>query len=210
MEFDTTLNATYRTELGKGPAKQLRREGLIPAVFYGTRKEATPLTVNAKELKNIAFGLDGGRSLFQLKIEKEGAVEEKLVMMKDYQIDPLKRVLTHADFYEVEVDRPLQLEVPLILTGKPNGVEKGGMLQQIRRELTISALPKDLPDQIVVDMTPFELGQSLHVADVNVAEGVEVVYDVNFTLATVIPPKGVKAGEEEGEEEGEGEAGAGE
>lgn len=204
MNVETTINAIERAESGKGPAKRLRREGMIPAVFYGAGLEARTLTVNAKEVTKELFGPSGSRSLFQLNIDVDGKAEEKLVMLKDYQIDPIKRSVMHVDFFEVDYNKPLQIEVPLVLNGKPDGVEKGGLLQQIRRELLISALPKDLPDKIEVDVTSMDMGESLHVGEVAVPEGVELVFDVNFTVATVIAPKGAKTTDEE-EEEGEAE-----
>jgi large subunit ribosomal protein L25 len=199
MEIEVTLKAAPRTETGSGVARQLRREGLVPAVLYGRGHEARSLVVNHKELKTALYDHTGALSLFYLKIEGEGQVEEKTVTLKDHQIDPIKRTILHADFQEVDITKPLQLEVALVLMGKPEGIERGGILQQIRRELTISALPKYLPDQIEVDVSDLKLGDSVHVADIPVPEGVDIVYDVNFTVATLVLPRAAKA-EEEGEE----------
>ena len=204
METNVILTARPRTELGKGPARRLRRQGLLPAVFYGRRQEPRPLTVDSKDLKTMFSG-SGTRSLIRLRIEEDGSTTEKMVMLKDHQIDPIKRSLVHADFYEVDLTRQIEIEVPLILKGKPVGVEKGGLLQQIRHDLLVSALPQTLPDRIEVDVRHLDMGDSVHIEEVGTPEGVSLVYDVNFTLATVIAPKGLKAEMEAEGEEGEGE-----
>ena len=202
MEIEVTLNAEPRTETGSGVARRFRRDGFVPAVLYGQGQAARSLVVNHKELKTALYDHAGALSLFNLKIESEGQVEEKTVTLKDHQIDPIKRIILHADFLEVDINQPLELEVALVLVGKPEGVERGGILQQIRRELTVSALPKFLPDQIDVDVSGLNLGDSVHVADIPVPEGVEIVYDVNYTVATLMVPRAMKAeGEEEEEEE---------
>lgn len=203
MEISVTLSAADRTTTGKGAARRLRNTGMTPAVLYDRQAQSRMLAVVSKELKNVLLSETGAHTLLKLKID----AEEKVVMLKDHQVDPVKRTLLHADFYEVDLTRAVHTEVPLVLVGKPAGLEKGGLLQQIRRELTISAMATDLPSQIVVDVTHLDLGDSLHVEDVQPPTGVEIVFDVNFTLATVAVPKGAKA-EEELELEG-GEAGAG-
>lgn len=205
MDVNVTLTATPRTETGKGPSRRLRSQGLLPCVFYGRGLEPRPLTVNTKEVRTIFFSGAKSESLINLKIEDGGSAEEKTAMLKDHQVDPIKQTLIHADFYEVDLGRHLEIEVPLVLRGKPAGVEMGGLLQQIRHALLISALPHDIPSQVEVDVSHLEMGESLHVEEIKAPEGVEIVFDVNFTLATVISPKGLK---EEEEAEAEAEAGA--
>ena len=134
--------------------------------------------------------------------------DEVAVMLKDYQLDPIKRTVVHADFYEVDLQKPLEVEVSLVLTGKPIGVEAGGMLQQIRRELLVSALLLDLPEQIEVDVSQLDIGDSVHVEEIPVPDGVTFIYDVNFTVATVSSPRVQEEAEAEEAEELEGEEGA--
>ncbi|MBU2550366.1 MAG: 50S ribosomal protein L25 [Proteobacteria bacterium] len=199
-----SLSASPRTATGKGPARQLRRQGLIPAIFYGPGRDPRPLSVNSKDLRSIF--LSGQHNLIRLTIQGDEAGEEKTVMLKDHQLHPVKRNLLHADFYEIDVNRPIETEVPLVLLGKPIGTDKGGLLQQIRVALTISALPLNVPMQIEVDISHLDLGDSLHVEELLAPEGVEIPYETNFTLATVAAPKGIKAEEEVEGEEGEGSA----
>jgi large subunit ribosomal protein L25 len=203
MEIKVTLNATPRAEVGSGVARQLRREGMVPAVLYGQGQDAQSLVVNHKELRTALYDHAGALALFNLRIEgEEGQAEEKTVTLKDHQVDPIKRTILHADFLEVDINKPLELEVALVLQGKPEGVERGAMLQQIRREVTVSAMPLLLPDQIEVDVSLLEVGESVHVSDIVVPEGVKIVYDVNYTVATLAMPRSMKA-DEEGEEEEE-------
>jgi large subunit ribosomal protein L25 len=206
MKLEATLLATLRPEKGKGPAGRLRKEGLIPAVFYGTNKPSQPITVNYKELKKVVFSGTSARSIFKLRVGDGDKGDEVAVMLKDYQLDPIKRTVVHADFYEVDLTKPLEIEVPVVLTGKPIGVEAGGMLQQIRRELLVSALLLDLPEEIEIDVSQLDIGDSIHVEEVAVPDGVTFIYDVNFTVATVSSPRvqEEEAEAEEGEElEGE-------
>ena len=210
MDINITLNAQPRNEGGKGPARRLRREGMVPAVFYGPKQAPCSISIGSKDIKTILLSKTGGRSLLKLKIEGEGQIEEKTVMIKDHQIDSLTRTVVHVDFYEIDPTVPLEIEAALVLKGKPEGVEKGGMLQQIRRTLTVSALPEKLPDEIVLDVGHLDMGESVHVDEVQAPEGVSILFDVNYTVATVIAPKGAKTTEDEltEGEEAEEEAGA--
>lgn len=204
MKLEATLLATTRPEKGKGSAGRIRKEGHMPAVFYGKNKPSQPITLNYKEFKSVMFSGAAARSIINLRIGEGGQGTDVAVMLKDYQLDPIKRTVIHADFYEVDLQKPLEVEVPVVLTGKPIGVETGGMLQQIRRELLVSALLLDLPEQIEIDVSHLDMGDSIHITDVSVPEGVTFVYDVNFTIATVSSPRVQDAEAVEGEEEAEG------
>jgi large subunit ribosomal protein L25 len=204
MNTDVFLNASPRTQTGSGASRRLRREGMLPAVLYGLEHEAQNLTVNYKEFKE-AFSGSGASAMFNLQIEDADGPKRKTVTLKEHQVDPISRKVIHADFLEIDVNKPLEIDIPLILNGKPFGVEQGGMLQQIRRVLTVSALPKDMPEKVEVDVSHLNMGESLHVEEVQVPDGARIVHDVNFTVATIIVPRGVKSGVEE-EEEGEAEA----
>jgi large subunit ribosomal protein L25 len=196
MEINVTLNASVRSETGKGPVGRLRRKGSVPGVFYGRGKPAQMLSLDYKELKTTIFEGAGASSVFMLRVKDRDDIIEKIATIKDYQFDPIKRTVIHADFQEVDMNRPIQFEIPLVLIGEPIGVERGGMLQQIRRELTVQALPTNMPETIEVDVSHMDVGDSLHVEAVKTGEGVELVYDVNFTLATLSMPRAEAEGEE--------------
>ncbi len=193
MADRSSITATVRLDAGKSVARQLRRKGLVPAVLYGRGRETQSLTFNSSDLKNLIFSAQGSLSLTSLIIEGKGEGEQDtIVAVKDYQIDPVNRELLHADLYEVDLDKPIQAEVPVNLTGTAMGQEDGGLLQQVRRTLLVSALPQSIPGTIDVDISHLEKGQSIHVSAIQALEGVEILTDASFTLATVVVPRGIE------------------
>jgi large subunit ribosomal protein L25 len=209
MADKSSITATLRSETGKGAAHRLRRKGLVPAVLYGRGKESQSLTFKYSDLKDLIFSAQGGLSLTTLHIEgKTEGEQETVVAVKEYQIDPVRRDLLHADLHEVDLNKPMQVEVPINLVGTAIGLDEGGMLQQIRRTLLLSALPREIPAMIDVDISHLETGQSIHVGEVQTGDGVEMITDPSFTIATVVIPRGLEeevAVEEEGAEDLEGE-----
>lgn len=181
------LRAEIREGTGKGVARKLRAQGLLPAVFYGARTQTLPLVVNPKELLGTLQTEAGGNVLIDLEIKKGDHAERKVVMVKDLQIDPLQRKALHADFYEVAMDVMVTVEVPIQLVGKPEGTKMGGILEQIRRVLEIQCFPGDIPKSIDIDVSSLKIGDSIHVNDIKI-EKVKIISDTNFTIATVVPP----------------------
>ncbi|MDM8516973.1 50S ribosomal protein L25 [Desulfobacterales bacterium HSG16] len=197
------LNADIRTATGKGQARSLRREGRLPAVLYGPGTETASLSINCKEFEDTLRHQKGGQVLLNLVIQN-GGEKIRSVMIKEIQRHPLSRDIVHTDFYEISMDRKIFVKVPVTVTGKSKGVELGGMLQIIRRELEIFCYPQNIPTSIEIDVTDLDIGESVHVKDIETEDDVEIPADVNFTIITVLSPK--SAEEEEGEEE-EGEEG---
>ena len=193
------LKADIRTTTGNGPARALRREGMIPAVLYGPKIEPIKLSINTKELENSLKAENIGQALFNLTIGDEHAVT-KTAMIKELQTKPISGEFIHADFYEVAMDRKITVSVPVVAVGKSKGVEMGGILQIIRRELEVLCYPSDIPESIEIDVTDLEIGDSLHVEEIPLEENIEIPADVNFTVLTISSPK---VEEEEVEEEGE-------
>jgi len=195
------LNASVRLKTGNSPARALRRAGMLPAVLYGPGIDPVSLTIDAKDLKKALKKGKIGQSLFSLKVGNwEGYT--KTVMIKELQSHPLNNAYIHADFYEIAMDRKITVSVPVIATGKCRGVEMGGLLQVIRRELEITCLPGQIPESVILDVSDLDMGDSIHVEDVPLPEGVEIHMDVNFTIITVLAQK---MGEETG---GEAQAGS--
>jgi large subunit ribosomal protein L25 len=182
------LNAQFRAERGKGFARRLRMKGLMPAIFYGPKSEPIPLTLNTFELKKALSALTGKNAIINLNIENNGGLIKKVAILKDYQTDPVKRFYLHADFYEISLDKEIAVSVPLHLTGKPAGVDKGGILNQIQREVEVRCLPLDIPDSFDIDVSDLEMGRSILVSDVPLKEGLEVLTDGKLTVATVVAP----------------------
>ena len=193
------LQAKTRKETGNGPARVLRREGQIPAILYGPDTEPCKLSIGARDLENILKKGSIGRAIFNLKIDDGQAA--KPAMIKELQTHPVSRDILHIDFYAVDMARKVKVNIPIVTTGDCVGVELGGMLQIIRRELEVYCLPNAIPAEITIDITDLDVGNSVHVEDIALEGDVEIPHDVNFTILTVLAPK--KAEEEEGGEEDE-------
>jgi large subunit ribosomal protein L25 len=181
------LMAERREEVGKGAARKLRARGLIPAIFYGSRSKSISLVVDPNELAKALQTEAGDNVVIDLDIRKGDQSDRKVVMVKDLQIDPLQRTALHTDFYEVTMDEMVTVEVPVHLVGKAEGTKVGGILEQIRRTIQIQCLPGDIPKGIDVDVSPLKIGDSIHVQDLK-AEKARILFETNFTIATVVPP----------------------
>jgi large subunit ribosomal protein L25 len=177
------LKACIRKESGKGPARRFRQEGLIPAVFYGRGEEAILLSVNASELTKI-IKMKKENIFIKLLIEGEKHLE-KLSLIKELQIEPVSRRFYHADFYEIRMDHKLTVDIPLRFVGTPIGVQNGGELQHLKRELKVSCLPAVLPDFIDVDVSGLDIGSSIKIQDIKVPEGIEVLDPGDVGVAMV-------------------------
>jgi len=198
-----------RKSTGNGPARVLRRAGQIPAVLYGRRTEPILLSVNTKDFELILKKGSFGQFILNLVIQN-GKKVTKAAMIKELQTHPVSGSLIHIDFYEVDMKRQIKVMVPIITTGKSVGVEEGGMLNIVRRELEVFCLPGDIPESIEIDISELTIGDSIHLEDVPLGENVEISSDVNYTVVTVLSPKveEEEVEEEEGEELEEGEEGA--
>ncbi len=197
MDF-LNISANPRTTKGNGPARVLRREGQIPAILYGPDNEPTSIAVNTHELEVLLKSSRSGQIFVKLSIDGAG---ERKALLKELQRHPVTGRYLHADFYEVAMDRKIRVRVPVTTRGKSQGVEMGGMLQIIRRELEVLCLPDDIPEVIELDITELDMGASIHVEDVPLEGDVEIPHEVNFTVLTIL--SGRKAEEEEVAEEGE-------
>jgi large subunit ribosomal protein L25 len=181
------LKAEIREGVGKEKASKLRLKGLIPAIFYGPRTQTIPLVIDSKELAKALQTEAGENVLIDLDILKGAQSDRKVVMVKDIQVDPLKRVTLHTDFYEVAMDEMVTVEVPVHLVGKPEGTKVGGILEQVRRVIQVQCLPGDIPKSIDIDVSALNIGDSIHVQEISV-EKAKIISETNFTIATVVPP----------------------
>jgi large subunit ribosomal protein L25 len=197
------LKASQRQAAGNGPSRVLRRDGKIPAILYGPKTEPIKLAIDRLELEPIFKS--GAVAQKLLKLEIDGVDSARGVMIKELQKHPVSRTVLHLDLYEVSMDQKIKVMVPVVTTGKSAGVEVGGMLQIIRRELEVFCLPDQIPENITIDITALEIGDSVHVEDLPMDEAVEIPADVNFTILTILSPTAEEEEEVEGEEEGEGE-----
>ena len=196
------LTAQTREAVGKGQARSLRREGRIPGILYGSGIDNIKLSVEASELEKMFNSPGYSRGLINLNI-KGGKPYSKTVMVKELQVDPVKAHYLHLDLHEIRMDRKISTTVYINTVGVPKGVEEGGILQIIRRELEVYCLPANIPEQIDIDVSNMEVGDSIHVSEIAVEGDVEIPYEVDFTVVTLVSPK--MEIEEEAGEEGEGE-----
>lgn len=179
------LKAEARTESGKGFARKLRGEGFVPAIFYGYKVEPIMLKVGSSDLIKLIEKERSEASFIKLSIKDGSKKTEKISVIKDIQIDTIKRKPIHADFYEIKMDREVNLDLPIILIGEPAGVEAGGELQQVKRDLKVSGLPSAIPEAVELDISNLEIGDSIKVGDVELAEGIKCLDIEDGVIATV-------------------------
>ena len=199
------LKTNIRTTTGNGPARRLRQKGQIPAVLYGPGTESVLLSVNISDIDRILKKGRIGQALLNLVILNNEETSTRTVMVKELQHHPVSRDFLHIDFYEVAMDRKIMVNIPVTTIGKAKGVENGGILQIIRRELEVQCFPLDVPESIEIDITDLDVGDSIHVGDISRQSGIEFLGEENFTVVTVVTPKIEEEEEvvEEAEEEGE-------
>jgi len=200
------LKTNIRTTTGNGPARRLRQKGQIPAVLYGPGTESVLLSVNISDIDMVLKKGRIGQALLNLVIPDNGETSVKTVMVKELQIQPVSRNYLHIDFYEVAMDRKIMVNVPITTTGKAKGVEVGGILQIVRRELEVQCFPLDVPESIELDVTDLDIGDSIHVGDISLQSEIEFLGEENFTVVTIVSPKIEEEEEPIEEEEEEGEA----
>lgn len=200
------LKTRTRTTKGNGPARAMRREGRLPAVLYGPNTEPMMLSVDFYDLEMVLKQGNIGRTILDLDIDDGKST--KSAMVKELQTHPVSQTFLHMDLYEISMDRKIRVNVPVVATGKSKGVELGGMLQLIRRELEISCLPNEIPEAITIDITELDMGDAIHVEDIQLEGGLEIPHEVNYTVLTVVSPKVEVEEAEEGEEEEALEEGA--
>jgi len=182
------LSVQVRMQRGKNVAKKLLREGKIPAVVYGKEGESLPLTVDLRQLQKILNTPAGANAIFDLVFGADSVQDKITAMISDLQYDSLSRELLHVDFKEIELDEPVEAEVLLNLTGEAKGVKLGGIIQQQLRSLRVECLPKNLPQQIDVDLTDLEIGDSLKVGQLTTDGSFKILNDPEEIIVIIIPP----------------------
>jgi large subunit ribosomal protein L25 len=220
---EIVVTAESRTESGKNANRRLRVKGLIPGVVYGAKKETLPVAVSPKDIGAILKSASGENTLFDLDL----LGSRRKVILKEFQREPLKGRLLHADFYEVALDKKIEVKVHVEVVGVPVGVKtQGGILDFVTRELEIECLPTEIPDKIAVDVTALELGKHLRVSDLQIPANITVRTEPGVVVVHVVAPRAeevaapveavagaeaagepevIKKGKVEGEAEGEAE-----
>ena len=196
------LSARLRKVTGNSPARSLRREGRIPAVLYGPKTEPILLSIDSKEFEQITKESTIGSVLLNLQIQN-GDTQNRPAMVKELQTHPVTQRFLHVDFYEIDMQRKIRVMVPVVVRGKARGVEEGGMLQIVSREIEVLCLPTEIPEAFEVDVTHLDIGDAIHLEDIQAVGNVEISGDADVTVVSVLAPKvEVEAVEEivEGEE----------
>lgn len=196
------LKAYMRTTLGNGPARRLRQKGQMPAVLYGPETEPVLLSINISELEQVLKQGGIGQVLLNLVIHNNGETSSRPAMIKELQTHPVSRNFLHVDFYEIDMNRKIRVKIPVVTTGHSKGVELGGTMQTIRRELEVLCMPLAVPESIEIDISDLDMGDSVHVGDISQEGDIEFLDDPNFTVVTILTPK-IEAEEEPEEEEEE-------
>ena len=199
------VQATLRSGRGKNDARRARRDGMVPITVYGGGAETVAAVAPLRELAAILRSESGRNTIFTIEVDGGGTSE---VMFHDRQIDPIKGRLIHADLTRLVKGQKIEVTVPLHLTGEPVGVkEKQGVLEQIIREIEIKCEPRDIPDTLEVDVSHLDVHDVLHVSDIPVAEGVEILTEAEVVIATVgiVKEEAAAPAPAEGEEPGEPE-----
>jgi large subunit ribosomal protein L25 len=183
-----TLSAETRTETGKGVARKLRAAGRVPGVVYGHGREPQSLSLNARELEKLLSNIAAGSTVVELSLGN--ATTNTLI--REVQRHPFKKQILHVDFMELVAGEKVIVDIPLVFVGTPEGVRTGGgLLEQILHSIEINVDPSSIPNHVDVDVSQLVMGHSLHVRDLKLPEGVEVLTDEDATVCAVIAPRAV-------------------
>jgi large subunit ribosomal protein L25 len=189
--MEATLEAKSRDTFGKNEAHRTRRQGMVPAVLYGTsegpNREATPIAVHPKALLKILHSESGANTLISLKL---AGTADTRVLVKEYQLDPVTREVLHADFYRIRMDRLIRVTIPVMVKGEPKGVkQQGGVLEFVRRHIEIECLPGDIPEHVEVDVSELMLHQGVRVREIATDPKWKPISELDMMLVHVIMPK---------------------
>jgi large subunit ribosomal protein L25 len=181
------LTAQVREKAGKGVARGLRRNNMVPAVLYSHGK-STPIAMANKEMRKILNTEGGEHALINLKLEGVKKTGERMALIKDYQVDPVSGALLHVDLMEVAMNEKVKIQVAVQIAGTAIGVKEGGILQYGQRQVDIECLPTQIPDALTIDISSLKINESVHVRDIKAPEGVKILTDADSTIASIQPP----------------------
>jgi large subunit ribosomal protein L25 len=183
------LQAYQRSQVRRGEVKKLRAAGRVPATIYGRQTKPQNLELNSKEIANLINHSVSENLLVDLAVEND-ARAKRLALVQEVQHHPLDGKVLHVDFHEVAEDEKVTVMVPVETSGEAAGVKNsGGVLEHVLFKLKVRSLPKDLPEQIVVDVTALEVGKTIHIGDIKAPEGVEILGDKHISVISVALPR---------------------
>lgn len=188
------LTAEIRTEHGKRPVRRLRNQGIIPGVIYGPEMKPMAIKLKKQEVEKFVHALSEAKTV-TLQINVDGETQNIEVFVKKVQIDKVTDEIVHIDFYRPAMGHVMRIEIPIRVVGKPVGVEKGGIMEVLHTELPVETLPSVLVEHIEIDVSGLDLGESYHVRDLKLPEGMKALLASDEALVTVILPRGLQAEE---------------
>jgi large subunit ribosomal protein L25 len=201
MAKNATLTAALRNETGKGAARRMRREGRIPAVVYGRDEKTRPLSLDAREFEMLVKNHSLDTTLIDLEIEGGGTAADTVrTLVVEVQAHPFKPEVLHVDFQQIRAGERVTVEVPIRLEGTAEGVRAGGVLQHIMHVVELSCPVEEIPDSFTVHVDALDIGDSIHISDLEVPEDIEILVDPVRTICTVAAPTILELPEEEEEE----------
>lgn len=199
MAIEQSLTVEKREGRGKGANGRLRSQSLVPGIFYTSGGENVMVQVPALPLEKI-FECVGHTTVFNLEIKSDKGTETHPALIWQVQRHPYKKQFMHIDYYGVDLDKEVKVDVPLEVTGTPKGVKLGGVLETYRESVRLASKPLDMPSHITVDVTNLNIGDVINVADLKLPENVHAVYDHNYAVVAVLSKsKDAEGGEEEAE-----------
>lgn len=205
------MAATVRQGFGKGALRNLRQQGQTPAILYGPKTEPLALSLATKEFSKVLLFIHGQNAVFTLGVQEDKSEKKRHVMLKEVQTDPVRDTVVHADFYEISLQEPITLSVPLRFSGTAKGVDMGGVLHTPTTSILLRGMPLDIPDDIEIDITALEInGPGIKCKQLAIPENVTLLEDADRLCVEVVhPSRGVAEVAEGGEEvEEEGAAAA--
>lgn len=198
---EMTVKVRSRAEFGKSASKRIRRTGLVPAVVYGGAEGSVPVSIDPKMIYKLLRSEAGRNTILTLAVD--GGSDSK-VILKDWQVDPVRENILHADFQRIAMDQVLRVNIPIAIRGEAIGVKtEGGLLDLVLREIEVECLPKDIPERIECDVSELAMNESIRVSGLPLPESVELITDASRVVAHVVTLRV----EEEEQAEVEGEEG---
>jgi len=179
------LNANPRNDRGTGVARKLRQSGQVPAIIYGHSRQPQSLAIDTRELERLLERVSAASTVIELSIDGRTA----RTLIREIQRHPVKRSILHVDFQELVAGEKVTVSIPLVFVGSAAGVREGGILDQVMHELTIRVDPSNIPNHVDVDVSPLVIGHSIHVSELKIPDGVEVLDDEDATVCTVSAPR---------------------
>ncbi|OQY28235.1 MAG: hypothetical protein B6244_07895 [Candidatus Cloacimonetes bacterium 4572_55] len=187
VELATSKRDSYK----KGPARRMRAQGKIPGVIYGHDLESVPIVIDTKKLNWVLRHHIGRTYIIDVKIEGDAAVEDRWAIIRELQRDPVTDNLVHVDFYQIKRGEEISIGVPIHFVGSPIGVKSGGVLEVILRSIEVKCLPRDIPEFIEVRIDELNIGDAIHISDID-RKDFEMSLDERSIVAHVVEPRGIQ------------------